>query len=100
MTQGKPAPSEIRTFEDLSKVSDEVLRQVAMRIHVIDLAYAFVGADALLERLLASVRPELAEEIRSGIRAANWASERGSSDDQARTARSRVMEAVKDELSR
>jgi hypothetical protein len=100
MTQGKPAPNEIRTFEDLSKVPDEILRQVATRVHVIDLAYAFFGMDDVRERLLQSVSPELAEEIRSAIRAANWASERSSPDDQTRTARSRVLEAVRDELGR
>ncbi len=93
-----PGPRDIKTFDDLDQVSDDVLRQVAMRVHVIDLAYAFGRHDALRERLLAAVRVPLANEIRSAIRAAEWASERVSPDDQTRSARARVMDAVKTEL--
>lgn len=89
---------EIRTFDDLSRVSDEVLRQVAMRVHVIDLAYAFIESDELRGRLLGAVRPELADEIRSAIRAAEWASERTSPGDQKRSSQARVMEATRVEI--
>ena len=94
----RPDPREIRSFEDLERVPDDVLRQIAMRVHVIDLAYAFGRADGPRERLLNVVRPELANEIRSAIRAAEWASERIPPEDQTRTARARVLEAVKTEL--
>lgn len=93
-----PSPRDIKTFDDLDRVSDHVLRQIAMRVHVIDLAYAFGRHDGLRERLLASVRPQLANEIRSAIRASEWASERIPPDDQTRSARARVLEAVKTEL--
>ena len=76
-----------------------MLRQVAMRVHVIDLAYAFGRSDGLRERLLAAVRRELANEIRSAIRAAEWASERMPPDEQTRSAQARVLETVKTELS-
>ena len=92
-------PREIKDFADVEKVSDDVLRQVAMRVHVIDLAYAFGRSDALRERLLASVRPELANEIRSAIRASEWASERIPPEEQTRSAQARVLEAVKVELA-
>jgi len=94
----KPEPRDIKSFDDLDRVSDKVLRQVAMRVHVIDLAYAFGRHDGLRDRLLGAVRPELANEIRSAIRASEWASERIPPDDQTRSARARVMEAVKTEL--
>ena len=92
-------PRDIKEFADLEKVSDDVLRQVAMRVHVIDLAYAFGRSDGLRERLLASVRPELANEIRSAIRASEWASERIPPDEQTRSSQARVLEAVKTELA-
>ena len=98
MSDSRPAPRDIRGFEDLAHVPDDILRQVAMRVHVIDLAYAFGKHDTLRERLLGAVRPELANEIRSAIRASDWASERVPPDDQVRTARARVIEAVKTEL--
>jgi hypothetical protein len=98
MADTRPAPRDIRSFDDLSLVPDDILRQIAMRVHVIDLAYAFGSHDALRERLLAAVRPQLANEIRSGIRAVDWASERVPPEDQIRAARARVIEAVKTEL--
>ena len=102
MTQeagGRVEPRDIKDFADLEKVSDTVLRQVAMRVHVIDLAYAFGRTDGLRERLLASVRPELANEIRSAIRASEWASERIPPEEQTRSSQARVLEAVKVELA-
>lgn len=98
MTEGRPDPSEIKQFDDLQKVSDHVFRQVAMRVHVIDLAYAFGRSETLRERFLAALRPELADEIRSAIRASEWASQRMPPDEQTRSARARVLEAVKVEL--
>ena len=96
---GRLEPRDIKAFADLEKVSDEVLRQVAMRVHVIDLAYAFGKSDGLRERLLAAVRPELASEIRSAIRASDWASERIPPEEQIRSAQARVLETVKTELA-
>ena len=98
-TGGRLEPRDIKDFADVEKVSDDVLRQVAMRVHVIDLAYAFGRNDGLRERLLASVRPELANEIRSAIRASEWASERLPPEEQTRSAQARVLEAVKTELA-
>jgi hypothetical protein len=98
-TGGRLEPRDIKAFADLEKVSDDVLRQVAMRVHVIDLAYAFGRSDGLRERLLASVRPELANEIRSAIRASEWASERIPPEEQTRSSQARVLEAVKTELA-
>jgi len=96
---GRLEPRDVKEFADLDKVSDNVLRQVAMRVHVIDLAYAFGRSDGLRERLLGAVRPELANEIRSAIRAAEWASERIPPDEQTRSSQARVLEAVKVELT-
>ena len=98
MADSRPAPRDIKDFDDLSLVSDEILRQVAMRIHVIDLAYAFGRHETLRERLLTAVRPELANEIRSAMRASDWASERVPPEDQTRSAQARVLDAVKTEL--
>ena len=103
MTQEGPGariePRDIKDFADLEKVSDDVLRQVAMRVHVIDLAYAFGRSDGLRDRLLGAGRPELASEIRSAIRASEWASERIPPEEQTRSAQARVLEAVKVELA-
>ena len=98
-TGGRLEPRDIKDFADVEKVSDDVLRQVAMRVHVIDLAYAFGRLDGLRERLLSAVRPELASEIRSAIRASEWASERIPPEEQTRSAQARVLEAVKTELA-
>jgi hypothetical protein len=98
MSQQSSDPSALRTFQDLDNVPDEVLRQVAMRVHVIDLAYAFGRSEALRERLLSSVRPELANEIRSAIRASDWASERLPPEEQTRSAQARVLEAARTEM--
>ncbi len=98
MSQSVPNPRDIRTFEDLAKVPDDILKQVATRVHVIDLAYAFRDSGELEERLLGAIRPELAEQIRASLRAVEWQSERIPPDEQQRDARSRVMEVVKLEL--
>ena len=98
MSQQSSDPRSLRTFQDLDQVPDEVLRQIAMRVHVIDLAYAFGKSVALRERLLAAVRPELANEIRSAIRASDWASERLPPEEQTRSAQARVLEAARTEL--
>lgn len=95
MAQAQPDPRAIQTFEDLNHVSDEVLRQVAMRVHIIDLAYAFRTANDLRDRLLGAIRPELAEQILSALRTVEWESQRYPPDEQTRTARARVMEVVR-----
>ncbi len=98
MSQQPPERLAIRTFDDLADVPDEVFRQIAMCVHVIDLAYAFGRSEALRERLLSAVRPELANDIRSAIRASDWASERLPPEEQTRSAQARVIEAARNEL--
>ncbi|MGH2350167.1 MAG: FliG C-terminal domain-containing protein [Chloroflexota bacterium] len=84
------------SFEDLVEASDELLRQLAARVHIIDLAYAFGTADERLrERLFQSVRPGLADQIRSAIKSIQAESARSPSEEQVRTARARVMELAR-----
>ncbi len=69
MTRSRDSARRLEQFEDLARVDDEVLRQLGARVHIMDLAYAFGTADpALLERLLQTVRPGLAAEIRNGVK--------------------------------
>lgn len=98
MSQSMPNPRDIRTFEDLARVPDDIFKQIATRVHVIDLAYAFRDSGDLEQRLLSAVRPELAEQIRASLRAVDWQSERIPPDEQQRSARARVMDVVKLEL--
>jgi flagellar motor switch protein FliG len=98
MEEPQPIGERVRAFEDLALASDELLRQVATRVHIIDLAYAFATADeAVRERLLRSVRPGLAEQITSAIRAMETTDARMPSADQVRLARARVMEVARTE---
>jgi hypothetical protein len=98
MSQSALDPRDVRAFEDLDKVPDDIFKQVATRVHVIDLAYAFRDSGPLEQRLLGSVRPELAEQIRASLRAVDWQSERIPPEELQRSARARVMEVVKLEL--
>lgn len=86
----------IKDFQDLSQVSDDVLRQVAMRVHVVELAYAFSTADpALRERLLGAVRPGFADEIRSALRTVESAEDRYAPEPQIRSARAKVLDVAR-----
>jgi hypothetical protein len=86
----------LSTFEELSGVDDAMLRQLAARTHIIDLAYAFGSSDpALLERLTAVVRPGLAEEIRVALRMLELERQRFRLDDQIRVAKSRVLDLAR-----
>lgn len=99
MAEADRSSRRIRTFEDLAEASDELLRQLATRVHVVDLAYAFDSADeALLERLLGSVRPGLAEQIRSAIRTIQASADRFPPQDQIRSARAKVMDIARSEM--
>ena len=86
----------LERIDDLMGVEDEVLRQLAARVHIMDLAYAFGSADAaLLDRLLGIVRPGLAAEIRTGVQAMKSEGERFPLDEQVRMATSRVLEIAR-----
>lgn len=99
MPEPEPLRRRINTFEDLPSASDETLRQLAARVHVVDLAYAFGTADPeLRERLLSSVRPGLREQIESATRTVEQESSRYPQDVQVRSARARVMQVVHDSL--
>jgi hypothetical protein len=99
MAEPRQIGEPVREFADLAHASDELLRQVASRVHIIDLAYAFSSADAdLRERLYKSVRPHLADEIRAAINTVeSSAGNRAPSEEQIATARARVMEVVRTE---
>lgn len=99
MAEPTPIGNRLRDFEDLASQSDEVLRHIASRVHVVDLAYAFGTADEeLLKRLLGSVRPGLAEQIQSNIKTVEAAADRFPPEDQVRTARAKVMEVARMEV--
>ena len=96
MSEPRPIRDRLRSFDDLASVGDDVLRQLASRVHIIDLAYAFGTADeALKERLLRSVRPGLAEEIQSAIKTVEAERDRFPGGEQIRTARARVLELAR-----
>jgi hypothetical protein len=99
MAEPRPIGEPVHEFDDLSNASDELLRQVASRVHIIDLAYAFGSAPAdLRERLFNSVRPNLADEIKTAIKTVESpAGNRAPSEEQIATARARVMEVVRTE---
>jgi hypothetical protein len=87
----------VDTFEDFEHVPDDVLRQVAARVHVVDLAYALSSAgDELRERWLGSVRPGLRTELESLIRTVENDSVRYPDDSQVRNARARIVQVVRD----
>jgi flagellar motor switch protein FliG len=96
MAEPRPIGERVRTFDDLAKASDDLLRQIATRVHIIDLAYAFRTADeGLRERLLNSVRPSLADEIRAAMKTVDAAEL--PLEMQVTTARARVMEVARSE---
>jgi hypothetical protein len=92
-------PRRLHRFEDLDTASDETLRQIAARVHIVDLAYAFGNADpALRERLLGVVRPGLADQIRSANLTVERDGARFQQDDQVRSARARVVQVVQEAM--
>lgn len=99
MTEPRRIGSELQSFDDLAVLGEEMMRQLATRVHIIDLAYAFRDADETLrEHLLSSVRPALADEIRSAFRAVETESERFPSEEAIRSARARVVELARSVL--
>jgi flagellar motor switch protein FliG len=89
----------LERFEDLIGVDDEMLRQIGARVHIMDLAYAFGTADqALLDRLLAAVRPGLAADIKAGVQMMRSEQNRFPMDEQVRTAKARVLEIARSML--
>jgi hypothetical protein len=95
-----PTADTINSFEDLEHVSPEVLRQVAMRVHIVELAYAFSAANEVLrDRLFDSVRPGLAEEIRSAMRTVDTADARYAPEPQIRSAQAKVLDIARLVLS-
>jgi hypothetical protein len=93
------AKGRLERFEDLAGVDAEMLRQIGARIHIMDLAYAFGTADpALLDRLLAAVRPGLAADIRAGVQMMRSERNRFPLDEQVRTAQARVLEIARSML--
>jgi hypothetical protein len=88
-----------RDFDDLGGMSDDFFRQLASRVHIVDLAYAFATADeGLRERLFNAVSPRLKNEIESAMRTiqAQARPQTGVAfpDEQVRSARARVMEVA------
>ena len=100
MTDSGGDTRRLERFEDLIGVDDEILRQIGARLHIMDLAYAFGTADqALLDRLLAVVRPGLAADIRAGVQMMRSEQNRFPLDEQVRTAQSRVLEIARSMLN-
>ena len=100
MTDSGEDTRRLEQFEDLIGVDDEILRQIGARLHIMDLAYAFGTADqALLDRLLAAVRPGLAADIRAGVQMMRSEQNRFPLDEQVRTAQSRVLEIARSMLN-
>ena len=94
-----PLGGRVRNFEDLASMSDDFFRQLASRVHIVDLAYAFATADeGLRNRLFAAVSPRLKNEIESAMRTiqAQARAPSGSAfpEEQVRSARARVMEVA------
>ncbi len=98
MADVQPLRRRIRQFDDLRSIDDETLRQVAMRVHVVDLAYAFMDDEELLKRLFGAISNGLAHDIKAAIATVKAESERFQSDVAVRTARARVMEIVRETL--
>ena len=68
MADGEAHAGPVRVFKDLDRVDDEFLRQLATRVHLMDLAYAFgFGVPELLSRLETVIRPGMVEQLRSAI---------------------------------
>src|SRR5919205_3702199 len=99
MTEPRPLGGRIRDFADLASMSDDFFRQLASRVHIVDLAYAFATADGeLRDRLFNAVSPRLKNEIESAMRtiAAQARAPSGSPfpEEQVRSARARVLEVA------
>ena len=96
MTESREANRRLESFDDLAGVDNEVLRQIGARVHVMDLAYAFGSGDpALLERLLSTLRPGLASDIRSGVQMMESERQRFPLEEQIRLARARVLDIAR-----
>ena len=97
----EPTPiggARIRKFEDLASAHVELLRQIASRVHIIDLAYALANADeALRDRLFGAVRPGLADQIRQAILTvtASPAATRFPPEEHERSSRAQVLQIAK-----
>ena len=94
-----PLGGRVRNFDDLNEMSEAFFRQLASRVHIVDLAYAFATADdGLRKRLMSAVSPRLAGEIDSAIRTikAQARPQTGEAfpEEQVRSARARVMEVA------
>jgi hypothetical protein len=94
-----PLGGRARNFEDLASMSDDFFRQLASRVHVVDLAYAFAtAAPELRDRLMNAVSPRFRSEIESAVRTiesqARAPSGQPFPDEQVRSARARVMEVA------
>lgn len=96
MADDRSAPDPVRTFRDLERVDDEFLRQLASRVHLMDLAYAF-GFDVphLHARLVSVIRPGLVEQLRAATAMAKASSERYPLDESVRSARARVVDVAR-----
>ena len=96
MADGAAQAIPIRTFGDLARVDDEFLRQLATRVHLMDLAYAFgFGVPDLLARLESVIRPGMTEQLRSAILMARSSEERYPVDESIRSARARVVDVAR-----
>lgn len=96
MADGDARVIAVRAFKDLDRVDDEFLRQLATRVHLMDLAYAFgFGAPELLARLESVIRPGMAEQLRSAISMARSSQERYPVDESVRSARTRVVDVAR-----
>jgi len=99
MSENVPLGGRVRDFNDLGVLSDDFFRQLASRVHIVDLAYAFATADSgLRDRLFNAISPRLKNEIESAMRTIRaQARPPGGNpfpDEQVRSARARVMEVA------
>jgi hypothetical protein len=96
MADGEAQAVRVRAFKDLDGVDDEFLRQLATRVHLMDLAYAFgFEAPELLSRLETVIRPGMAEQLRSAIAMAKSSQDRYPVDESIRSARTRVVDVAR-----
>ncbi|MBU6286563.1 MAG: hypothetical protein ACKO2D_14010 [Chloroflexota bacterium] len=96
MADGEAHAGPVRVFKDLDRVDDEFLRQLATRVHLMDLAYAFgFGVPELLSRLETVIRPGMVEQLRSAIAMAKSSQERYPVDESVRSARTRVVDVAR-----
>jgi hypothetical protein len=99
MPEPIPLGGRVRNFDDLAAMDDDFFRQLASRVHIVDLAYAFATADPQLrDRLFAAVSPRLKNEIESAMRTIEAQARPPSGspfpEEQVRSARARVMEVA------